>query len=61
MVARLAVQKVMDSIKKMENGIIKIRYLIGCGVRKIRRGEIYLILNVCRVRKSCQHSVFSAI
>ena len=37
-VARLAVQKVMDSIKKIENGIIKIRYLLGCGVNTIKKG-----------------------
>ena len=38
MAASLAVQKIMDSIKKIENGIIKIRFLIGCGLSKIRGG-----------------------
>ena len=38
MVARLAVEKVMDSIKKIEIGIIKIRYLLGCGVNTIKKG-----------------------
>ena len=38
MVARLAVQKLVDSEKKMENGIIKIRYLLGCGVSKMKGG-----------------------
>ena len=37
-VASLAVQKVIDSLKEKENGILKIRYLIGCGVNKIRGG-----------------------
>ena len=39
MIAKLAVQKVMDSIKKIENGIIKIRYGLGYRVNTIKRGE----------------------
>ena len=38
MVGRLAVQKVMNSIKKIENGILKIGYLLGCGVSTIKKG-----------------------
>ena len=47
--SQLAVQKVVDSIKKMENGIIKIRYLLGCGVSKMKGGAICLIFDVCRI------------
>ena len=51
MVARLAVQKVMDSRKKIEIGIIKIRYLLGCGVNTIKKGggAICLIFDICLI------------
>ena len=49
MVARLAVQKVVDSIKKMENGIIKIRYILGCGVSKMKGGGDFFNFDVCRI------------